>query len=302
MNAAIEEHLSALAEVPSTAQSRECRAATLAAIKQAARVIGPKLMSGEVSVEGFIDRMASFGRADVLRNVADVLVCVDGQVREQLETALISRSSDRDENRGLFMRSLTRVRPNKGVFARGGWKRFDARVREIPDGLTLPAYPVASAKYYEALLPNPRYLGLFLDGVEVERGHVLNAFAYARVYICASVVIVGEVQSDNFKRLSPAARAEYRDWAMALRLAIEDFAMCVSDAKHVVSPMGVDVWRRWEVKSMNPELARVVYDQGMKRLGYQACDVGGVAWEGNIRLQRAWVRMLAPCGFDVGCS
>ena len=65
------------------------------------------------------------------------------------------------------------------------------------------------------------------------------------------------------------------------------------------SPFAERMKKRLFMKALDPELARIVYDQNMPDFGYVLEDLHGeISWEGDLSLKRAWVKKLRPIEQD----
>ncbi len=66
------------------------------------------------------------------------------------------------------------------------------------------------------------------------------------------------------------------------------------------SPAAERMKKRLYMKALDPDLARIVYDQNMPDFGYVFTDLSTkIPWEGGLTLKRAWVKKLQPLDQDL---
>ncbi len=118
-----------------------------------------------------------------------------------------------------------------------------------------------------------------------------GALAYIEFDIRGKTVIVTEIQSNAYRHLrrNQAAKQRYRHWHVVTRLWLAAYARRIG-AKRIVSPTSEAMQERSRVA---PSLADLVYDYGLKELGYILEErPTPIPWVSGLQFTRAWVKRL----------
>ena len=126
--------------------------------------------------------------------------------------------------------------------------------------------------------------------------HQQNSMGYIRFYRKGSDVVVVEIQSEIFKQIqSSETKQKYRNWSKQILLAFESFVEAkifskLPEKNGRILIAGPDYQqRRWRggETALSPDLARIIYRDFPKKLGYSAITISyAVEWPGHLGVRR----------------